>query len=373
MQGFHQLLAAARARGASDVHLKEGMAPALRTSGGLAVLDGQPWERQHLEAVMDQMLGAKRFREFLETGEADLAIHSPESGRARVACYVERGQLGMAVRLISLHVPELSELGLPEQISRLASYPDGLVIVAGPTGSGKSTTLAGVINQINASQARHILTIEDPIEYVHPRRSSIITQREVGQDTQGFHAALRSAMRQDPDVIVIGEARDAETMRTALAAAETGHLVFTTLHTVSAAETLARIFEMFPVDQHAQLRGMLAGVLRAVVCQRILPDAHGGRAVVQEIMFQSGRVSDAIADPDKAGGLEDIIAESASHHQMQTFNQALCAMVASGRLAAETAVQASSRPQDLRLLLQRSMGHDPLAPGGGAPADVGLS
>lgn len=358
-----RILAQAREMNISDVHLKEGLPPVFRTSEGLSVApQAAAWSKEILDGVCRQALGEKLYAQFVETGEADTAYQGPVPavGRVRVNAYKDRGRYGMALRLIPLTPPRLGDLSLPSQLTQLAGYPDGLVIVAGPTGSGKSTTLAGVISEVNDHRSCHVVTIEDPIEYVHENRTALITQREVGTDTVAYAAALKSVLRQDPDVIVIGEVRDKEVMKIALAASETGHLVFMTLHAVSARECLARILEMFQHEEHNQVRHALAGVLRAIVCQRILPRADGeGRTVVQEIMFQTGRVSDAVSDAEKTPYLDEIIAESAQAYGMQTFNQALAMKVAAGDLTSEVALRISSNQQDLRLMLQQVLGHDP--------------
>lgn len=359
MSSFEQILEQARAESVTDIHLKAGMAPIFRRSTGLAALSTPPYTEEQVDGIIREILTEDHYQRFLIEGEAD-AAYSFNQGRVRVNCYRERGKAGMAIRIVPAEPPKLTNLGLSPQLSKLSQYPDGLVIIAGPTGSGKSTTLAGVVNELNRQRFLHIVTIEDPIEYVYVNDNAIITQREVGTDTKSFDEALRRVLRQDPDAIVIGEARDRETMRTALAAAETGHLVYTTLHTVNVRETVGRILELFPFDQQDQVRHVLSGVLRGIVVQRMLPKKGGGRVVAQEILFATNRVIEAIRDPAKTAELDAIMAEGRRHHGMQTLNQSLVDLVSDGKIEIETALLHSQAPQDLRLLLHKALGVDPL-------------
>lgn len=375
MHWFDQLLLQARAANVTDVHLRAGKAPVYRHPGGLTHQKEPVLHPQHLEELIERLLGPAGFKEFLEKGEADAAYNGEAVGRARINCYRERGRLSVAARLIPLAPPTLAKLGLAESMRRLTDFPDGLVIVAGPTGSGKSTTLAGVINCVREQRPHHVVTIEDPIEYVYEEGgAAMISQREVGTDTSSFQDALRAVLRQDPDVIVIGESRDKITMSTALRAAETGHLVFTTLHTLNVVETISRILEMFPADEHTQIRHALAGVLRAIVVQRMLPRADGqGRVVVQEVLFNTARVAHAIVDPEKTAQLDEIIADGRAHYGMQTFNQGLLDLVRAQLITPEVALETSQSPQDLRVQMTAALGRDPLMDERGSGLEIGLS
>ena len=241
----------------------------------------------------------------------------------------------------------IAQLGLPEVVRDLAEQPRGIVVVTGTTGSGKSTTLAAMVDHVNTTMARHIVTIEDPIEFLHADKRSVINQREIGSDTDSFERALRRVLRQDPDIILIGEMRDEETVRTALSAAETGHLVLSTLHTADAAETVNRIIDFFPPHQHRQVRSMLAGTLRGVISQRLVPATAGGRVAALEVLRTTGRIRDAIIDPDQTMRLTQMIAEGA-YYGMQTFDQALFAHVKAGRVTRDDALAIASSPQDFK-------------------------
>jgi twitching motility protein PilT len=270
--------------------------------------------------------------------------------RFRVNAFRQRGSISIACRLIPFSAGTIPELGLPDVVRELAEEPRGIILVTGTTGSGKSTTLAAMVDHVNTTAARHIVTIEDPIEFLHLDKLSIINQREVGSDTRSFHRALRRVLRQDPDIILIGEIRDEETVRTALSAAETGHLVLSTLHTVDAGETINRLIDFFPLHQHTQVRSTLAGTLRGVISQRLIPSTDGLRVPALEIMRSTGRVRDAIVDHEQTMRLKDIISEGA-FYGMQTFDQSLFAHVSAGRVTREDAFAAASSPQDFKLLL----------------------
>ena len=353
---FDQLLAYAREHGCSDVHLKTGLPPVLRGPAGLEGLGEQPWKTQHLKELIELMLSKDKLDRFEADGELDVSYETELAGRARVNVYREQGRVALACRLVAAEPPELSALQFPESVRKFTEMMDGLVILAGPTGSGKSTTQAALLQIINQSRRAHILTIEDPIEFRLEADECMITQREVGPDTASFTGALRSVLRQDPDVIVIGECRDADSMQMALSAAETGHLVFTTLHTLSARETIGRILEFFPGTLSDQVRGILAGVLRGVVIQRMLPNVEGtGRVVAQEIMFNTPRVQDYIRGDDRVD-LEEIMQEGKQFHGMQTLNQGLVDLVVAGRVSPDTALSYSANPQNLRLNLQAALG-----------------
>src|SRR5712691_8247079 len=321
---LNSLLLRAVEFGATDVHLKLGQMPALRRDGQLELLEGaSPLSEADLESVLAAVTAsAPSWRtEFEKTGELD-AAYAPEGlPRFRVNGFRQRGSTSFAFRTIPAAVPTLAELGLPPGVAMLADEQRGLVLVTGATGSGKTTTLAAMIDRINRSRRLHVVTIEDPIEFLHPDHGCIVNQREVGIDTHSFEQALRRALRQDPDVILIGELRDAEAAETALHAAESGHLVLSTMHTVDASETVGRMVEFFPGNKQPQIRSIMAGVLRGVVSQRLLPKVDGGRVAAVEVMVMNNRIADLIREA-KTEEISDAIAEGA-FFQMQTFTHAL--------------------------------------------------
>jgi twitching motility protein PilT len=338
----------------SDLHLKVGSPPIARINGKLTPFpDAEPLTAEDTEAALELMIAdeeAKR-AEFKSDGEVDLAHAIPGLSRFRVNVFRQRGNVSIVARVIPFSVRQIEELGLPPAISELADEERGLILLTGTTGSGKSTTLAAIIDQINGTKARHIVTIEDPIEYLHRDRTSIINQREVGWDTGSFAKAMRRVLRQDPDVILIGEMRDEETVRTALSAAETGHLVLSTVHTLDAPETVNRIIDFFPLHEQAQARAMLAGTLKGVVSQRLVPTPDGnGRVCTCEILRITGRAKDMILDPDQTGRLHEVIAEGA-YYGMQTFDQALLKHYQAGRVSMEDALRVASSPHDFKLLV----------------------
>lgn len=353
-----QLLAHAARAGASDLHLKAGAPPVVRVDGVLAPVPGAgPLTPADTGAIAGRLLaGAPARRAELESeGETDVAWD--EAGaRVRASIFRGRGALAVVLRIVPDRVRSFDELGLPDAVARLAGAERGIVLVTGTTGSGKSTTLAAMIDAINRGARRHILTIEDPIEVVHRDHASLVSQREVGPDTRLFASALRRAMRQDPDVIMIGEIRDAETMEAALQAAETGHLVLSTLHTLDAAETVNRAIGFFPLHQQDQVRAMLAGTLRGIVSQRLVPAADGGgRVPACEVLVVTGRARDMIADAGRATGLAEVIREG-EYYGMQTFDQALFDHVRAGRVTLGAAMAAAASPQDLRLMVEAGAG-----------------
>jgi twitching motility protein PilT len=339
--------------GGSDLHAKVGSPPRVRIDGRLRKLQAPALRAEDTEHMLGEVLRADLVEEFAGTNEADFAYALPELGRFRVNAFRSRGHVGMVLRRVSVGATPLTELGLPAVISSLALEPRGLVLVTGPTGSGKTTTLAGMIDHINASREVHIVTIEDPIEVLHFDKLAMINQREVRLDTADFPTAMRAAMRQDPDVILVGEMRDHETVKAALAASETGHFVMSTLHTTDAQETIARVIDFFPPHEQAQVRLSLAGALRGIICQRLVPRADGkGRAVVMEVCVSTGRVADAIADQDKTGSITELIADGA-FYGMQTFDQHLVTLIRDGVITLEAAMAASSSPHDLNVELRR--------------------
>jgi twitching motility protein PilT len=336
----------------SDLHIKAGSPPMVRISGELTPLPmADPLTPDDTAQALREMLrDPTRVQEMEAEGEADFAYAVPGMARFRVNAFRQRGSISIVCRRIPYGVTTIAELGLPDAVRDMAEEPRGIVLVTGTTGSGKSTTLAAMVDQVNTTAARHIVTIEDPIEFLHADKRSVINQREVGSDTASFGRALRRVLRQDPDIILIGEMRDEETVRTALSAAETGHLVLSTLHTADAPETINRVIDFFPPHQHGQVRAMLSATLRGVISQRLVPSLDGGRVAALEILRTTGRVRDAIVNPEETGLLPSIIAEGA-FYGMQTFDQALFTHVQGGRISRENALAAATSPQDFKLLL----------------------
>ena len=326
-----------------------------RINGELEPL-GEPWPAVadgEIEHVLFEMLGrgAGRIEEFEARHEIDISREIEGVARFRINARRQRGGIALVVRAIPHQIRTIDELALPPVIARMAEEQRGIVLVTGTTGSGKSTTLAAMIHHINMSRHANIVTIEDPIEFVHTDRRSMIGQREVGIDTLSFKDALRRVLRQDPDVILIGEMRDEETVQTAMSAAETGHLVLSTIHTLDAAETINRMLEFFPPNHHQQVRAMLASTLRGVISQRLVPAIDGGRVAVCEILRMTGRVRDKILKASETIDLSTVISEGA-YDGMQTFDQALYAHVAAGRVSVEDARDAATSPHDFKLLLE---------------------
>jgi twitching motility protein PilT len=337
----------------SDLHLKAGSGPLYRVNGNLTVETlVAPLRAEETEHALKQLLtdGAK-LGEFDQEREVDFSYEIPDVGRFRINAFQQRGLISMACRAIPHKISTIEELSLPPVITELAEEERGIVLLTGTTGSGKSTTLAAMIDHINQTMSKHIVAIEDPIEFVHTDKRSVINQREVGMDTASFKRALRRVLRQDPDVILIGEMRDEETVQTALSAAETGHLVLSTIHTVDAPESINRMLDFFPPHQHAQARSMIAGTIKGVISQRLVPGASGGRVAACEILRMTGRVRDMIVDPAQTGKLVEVIA-TGGYYGMQTFDQALFGHVKAGRVTFEDAMTVASSPHDFKLLMQ---------------------
>jgi twitching motility protein PilT len=339
----------------SDLHVKVPARPMARFRGQLEPLPqySDSLTPADTERVLREMLAAHadKAAAFDSENEIDFSYTVPDLARFRVNAFRQRGSVSIVARVIPFTVKTVTELGLPSVIETIAEEERGLILLTGTTGSGKSTTLAAIINHINETKARHIVTIEDPIEYLHRDRRSIINQREVGMDTASFGRAMRRVLRQDPDVILIGEMRDEETVRTALSAAETGHLVLSTVHTLDAAESVNRIIDFFQPHEQTQARAMLAGTLKAVVSQRLVRTADGaGRVAVCEILRMTGRARDMILDQNQTDRLREVIAEG-EYYGMQTFDQALLHHVKAGRVTMEDAIQAASSPHDFKLLV----------------------
>src|SRR6476661_5603499 len=342
--------------GASDIHLKVERPPIVRRDGALGELEGEiELNERDLELALEQVCAEtpKRLQTFLETGELDSAFSPPGLPRFRVNGFRQRGSISIAFRVIPREVPNFEELSLPPGVRRLAEEHRGLVLVTGATGSGKTTTLAAIVDHINRSRRQHIVTIEDPIEILHEDQGCIVNQREVGIDTESYLAALRRALRQDPDVILIGELRDAESAETALKAAESGHLVFSTMHTIDASETLGRMIEFFPGIKQARIRSILAGVLRGIVSQRLLPRNDGGRVAAVEVMVNNARIADLIRE-NKTEEISEAI-EEGSFFNMQSFEQALIQLVISGEIDRDTAANAATNQHDFIVALEHSL------------------
>ncbi|HYZ18573.1 MAG TPA: PilT/PilU family type 4a pilus ATPase [Gaiellaceae bacterium] len=350
------LLSAVVECGGTDLHLKLGLPPVVRRDGSLGGLEG--WNalgEADLESVLQHVTAGAphRLETFRETGELDTSYMAPDLARFRVNGFRQRGTTSFAFRVIPNEIPQFEQLRLPTGVQKLADEHRGLVLVTGATGSGKSTTLAAMLGHINRTRRQHIVTIEDPIEFLHADHGCIVNQREVGLDTHSFQQALRRALRQDPDVILIGELRDDEAAHTALQAAESGHLVFSTMHTIDAAETLGRIIEFFPGIKQPQIRSILAGVLRGVVSQRLLPRVGGGRVAAFEVMVNNARIAELIRD-DKSDDIHDAIAEGAFFN-MQTFSQALIELVVTGEVDREVAANAATNKHDFLVSLEHAL------------------
>src|SRR6478609_1896106 len=348
---INDLLQTAVASGASDLHLKVGSYPMMRVSGTLVVASEEKrLERSDTEAMAGLLFTEEQRDKFRRVQEVDLAYSIPGLGRFRVNVFQQRGTVGLVLRVIPMQIRTIDELMLPPVLKKIAEEERGLVLVTGTTGSGKSTTLAALIDHVNSTRAAHIMTVEDPIEYLHRDNRSIVNQREISVDTKSFAQALRAALRQDPDVILVGEMRDIETVETALHASETGHLVFSTLHTLDATETINRIIAVFPPHQQRQIRIQLAAVIKAAISQRLLPRADGlGRAAAVEVMTTTAFIRDCIIDKDKTSMISGAIAAGTSQYGMQTFDQAIFQLYSQGLVTLEEALRWASNVDDFKL------------------------
>lgn len=346
-----ELLRKACEADASDLHLKIGNYPYLRINGSLSPLTEFPrLTGEDMQLITQSMMTSAQKQKFKERAELDLAYSAAGLGRFRVNIFQERGVMRMVLRIIPAVIRRIDELHLPPVVHQLCEERRGLVLVTGTTGSGKSTTLAAMIDRINSTRADHIITIEDPIEFYHQDKKGFVDQREVGVDTPDFEAALRSALRQDPNVILVGEMRDIETMRTAIMAAETGHMVFSTLHTLDAQETVQRIISVFPPPDQKQIRLQLAATLKGVISQRLVMRADGkGRVPAVEVLVATEFIRDCIINPDKTRLIREILASGTSQYGMQTFDQSLYDLYAQGLVTLEEASLWSSNPQELQL------------------------
>jgi twitching motility protein PilT len=375
-QILDRVLAAARQIGASDVHLKAGLPPIFRIKGDLrTVRDVPAVSREAIAEFAVHMMNDRQRADFEQHLDIDLAYGTPDGVRYRVNLFQQRGSVGMVLRVIPPEVPPFDRLNLPRAVLEITNTARGIVLVTGATGSGKSTTLAAMIDALNTEQAFHIVTVEDPIEYTFRDKRSVVNQREIGFDTMSFGRALRAALRQDPDVILVGEMRDFETAEIAITAAETGHLVLSTLHTVDATETVNRIISMFPTHQQAQARLSLASVLRGVISQRLLPRADGkGMVPALEIMVNTERVREMIEEPSRTREIKNAIQEGLHPYGMMTFDQSLAALVKDRLVTYDEAVKHSTSPSDFALLFrgvsgsaQKTWAPSSTAPTSGAP------
>jgi twitching motility protein PilT len=351
---LNDILKAAIRHGASDVHLKAGLLPVFRINGKLVPLKmPEPLHQQELSAMSTVILTEEQQKKFERVHELDCAYSIPGLGRFRVNIFIQRGTIGIVLRVVPVGVQSFEELHLPKVLEKVALENRGLVLCTGTTGCGKSTTLASIIEYINIHRSCHIVTIEDPIEFLLRDRKSIINQRELGVDTGSLAGALRSALRQDPDVILVGEMRDLETIETAIMAAETGHLVLSTLHTLDAAETINRIVGAFPPYQQKQVRIQVASLLKAVISQRLVPRADGkGRVPAIEVMINTARVREYIEDKDKTKKIREAIAQGYVSYGMQTFDQSLMLLYKEGLISLDEALRQASNPDDLALRIR---------------------
>jgi twitching motility protein PilT len=343
-------------QGASDLHLKVGAPPRVRVDGALQSTPFPTMSTSDVDQLLGVMLAPNRAEEYAASGDADFAFSDPELGRFRGNAFRQSGAAGIVLRRVVDHVPTIESLGLPPVISELASEKRGMVLVTGPTGSGKTTTLASMIDHINSTRAVNIVTIEDPIEVKHTDKLAIVNQREIGTDVTDYAQAMRRVLRQDPDVILVGEMRDAETVWAALAAAETGHLLLSTLHTPDAPQTVNRIVDFFPAYQQAQIRLTLAACLKGIVSQRLVERAGvEGRVPAIEVLVMTGRIADRIIDPAGGNGesIESMIVDG-HWYGMQTFDQSLLSLVGDKRISVSDAMGAASRPHDLKLALEKA-------------------
>ena len=350
---LNQLLKSMVEQGGSDLHITTNSAPQVRVDGLLRALNLPPMTPSETKALAYSILTDNQKHRLEESLEIDLSFGIKGLARFRANIFHQRGAIAAVFRQIPYEIKTFRELGLPTIIERLCEKPRGLILVTGPTGSGKSTTLAAMIDKINRERAEHIVTIEDPVEYLHSHKKCIVNQREVSADTHSFTASLRSALRQDPDVVLIGEMRDLETVEAALRIAETGHLTFATLHTNSAAQTINRIIDVFPAHQQAQIRAQLSLVLEGIVCQALLPKTGGkGRAMAMEILIPSAAIRNLIRE-DKVHQIYGMMQAGQAKHGMQTFNQSLAALYFKRLITLETALARSSYPDELQEIINR--------------------
>ena len=361
---MHQLLKTLVDQGGTDLHITTNSPPQIRVDGKMLPLQSPPMTPAETKTLIYTVLTDAQKHRFEECLELDLSFGVKGLARFRANVFHQRGSVAGAFRTIPWEIRDLAALGLPDVVSQLCERPRGLVLVTGPTGSGKSTTLASMLDRVNTQRHEHIVTIEDPVEYLHAHKSCLVNQRELHADTKSFPNALRAVLRQDPDVVLIGEMRDLETIESALRIAETGHLTFATLHTNSAAQSINRIIDVFPPHQQAQIRAQLSFVLEGILCQTLLPTANGpGRALAMEIMVPNAAIRNLIRE-DKVHQIYSAMQVGQIQFGMQTFNQALAALVSKRQITEELALATSSMPEELKDMLSRG-GH--LRGAGGAP------
>jgi len=348
---LNEILKIAVKGGASDIHIKAGLPPMFRIDGSLVPYkNGARLMPEDIGKIASSIMNSYQRTKFEETNEVDLAYGVPGLGRFRVNIFQQRGTVGIVFRVIPFTIRSIEELNLPKVVERIANERRGLILVTGTTGSGKSTTLAAMIDHINSTRTAHVITIEDPIEFLIRDKKSIVNQREIGVDTRSFSAALKSALRQDPDVILVGEMRDFETIETALTAAETGHLVMSTLHTIDATETITRIVSVFPPYQQKQVRLQLASIIKGIISQRLVPRADGrGRVPALEVLVSTARIRECVMDKDRTKEIPDAIAKGFTTYGMQTFDQSLMSLVKKKLVAYEEALKHVSNPDDFAL------------------------
>lgn len=357
MKSIDELLAVVVEKEASDLHLKAGVPPAIRVDGELYLLDEDKVSPDDMKEYAASVMTDRQIAIFSEQNEIDFAYSSPGIGRYRVNIFRQRGTISIAMRQVVSKIPSFEDLLLPPILKRLSLEPRGMILVTGATGSGKTTTLATMIDYINQNVRRHVVTVEDPIEIMHTDNKAIINQREVGIDTRSYSTALKYVLRQDPDVILIGEMRDLETVRTALTAAQTGHLVLSTLHTIDVNETVNRIIDFFPLHQQKQVRILLAGSLKGIVSQRLLPRSDGkGRVPALELMIMTKRIRDMLLDPNQTFKIQEAIKEG-DYYGMQTFDQSLLKLYKDGLITLQDAASVASSPHDFKLMAQQE-GYD---------------
>jgi twitching motility protein PilT len=351
---INEVLKQAVEMSASDIHIKVGLPPVVRRFGALIPLrDRQKLTNDDISSMAYSIMNQYQQAKFETTNEIDLAHSLADVARFRVNCFRQRGSFGMVFRVVPTDPPGLEDLGLPEVLKKISLERKGLILVTGTTGSGKSTTMAAMVNNINTNRNCHVITIEDPIEFLHKDRKSIINQREVGSDTNSFAMALRAALRQDPDVILVGEMRDRETIDIALTAAETGHLVLSTLHTLDAVETIMRVVSQYPPHQHLQVRLQLAGILKAIISQRLMPKADGqGVVPAAEVLVSTARIRECITDETRTEEIPDAIGEGMVAYGMQTFDQSLMALVQDAKISYHEALRQATNPNDFALRMK---------------------
>ncbi len=350
-EAFLKLLQRAIQSDASDIHLKAGSPPYFRIDGEMRRQKGDPLNSENVDAILDVLLNDVQKQHFAKRGEIDLAFTEKGVGRFRVNAFRQRGNVAIVLRRIKTAISSFEELRLPYAVQRFAELYRGLILITGTTGSGKSTTLASIIDYINDTRKCHVITIEDPIEYIHYDRMAVINQREISIDTHDFASALKSVMRQDPDVILIGEMRDIETFQAAVSATETGHLVFSTLHTTNVVQTIDRIIDLFPSNQHDQVRSQLSANLKAIMCMRLLPRSDGaGRVPACEVMFSTPGIR-ALIRENRFAQIENAIRQG-REEGMQTFNDSLHALLKANLISSEEAMQWSDNPEELTMMMQ---------------------